>query len=109
MVTTQVRQRAAAPKHDDRWQAVLARDEAHDGEFVLNRNAVDRIGVPTLDQANSGGDLGGVGHVTVNIHTPDKSGVEELLRNNSALFKRFVTSVIRQGVRDGNGFGFSTT
>ena len=82
---------------------------AHDGEFVLNRNAVDRIGVPTLEQANGGGDLGGGGNITVNIHTPDKRGVEELLRNNASLFQRFVTSVIRQGVRDGNGFGFSTT
>ena len=34
MVTTQTRQEAAAPERDNRWQAVLARDETHDGEFV---------------------------------------------------------------------------
>ena len=34
MVTTQARREAPVPDHDARWQAVLARDRAHDGEFV---------------------------------------------------------------------------
>ena len=34
MVTTQARQGATAQDGDVRWQAVLARDEAHDGDFV---------------------------------------------------------------------------
>ena len=72
----------------------------HPGEFVLNRKAVDRIGTPKLEQANAGESPGGI---TVIIQTPDKSGVEEMLRSNQATFGRFIKSVVRRDVRDGGG------
>ena len=37
------------------------------------------------------------------IQTPDKSGVEEMLRSNEATFGRFIKSVVRRDVRDGGG------
>ena len=76
----------------------------HPGEYVLNRDAVNRIGMPTLEQVNSGGDS--LGDITVIIQTPDKSGVEEMLKANSQTFQRFVKAVLRRGVREG-GPGFA--
>ena len=72
----------------------------HPGEFVLNRNAVERIGAPKLEKANAGESPGGI---TVIIQTPDKSGVEEMLRGNQATFGRFIKSVIRRDMREGGG------
>ena len=69
------------------------------GEFVLNRDAVKRIGMPKLEQVNSGGDS--LGDITVIIQTPDKSGVEEMLKANSQTFQRFVKAVVRRGAREG--------
>ncbi len=74
----------------------------HPGEFVLNRDAVSRIGTPRLDSANKGSGGGGI---TVVIHTPDKHGVEEMIRGNAAAFERMVVRTVHENVRDGGPLG----
>ncbi len=74
----------------------------HPGEFVLNRDAVSRIGQPRLESANKGSGSGGI---TVVIQTPDKHGVEEMLRGNAAAFERVIVKTVHQNVRDGGPMG----
>ena len=67
--------------------------EAEQGEFVMNRNAVDSIGADNLARMNQGG-----GMVTVNV-------------SGNLLTKDFVedelAEAIKDAVRRGSDFGFS--
>ena len=75
----------------------------HPGEFVMRRQAVDQIGAPRLRRLNEGGAAGDT--FVVNIATPDKHGVQELLDGNEELFRRRITRIIRRDVGDGGPIG----
>jgi len=66
------------------------------GEFVLRREAVQQTGVPMLQRINEGAPAAGGDVINIEIHTPDKHGVEELIRGNWDLFKRAIVSMTRQ-------------
>ena len=74
----------------------------HPGEFVVRRSMVERLGVPKLQSLNQGT---GFGDIHINIQTPDKHGVEELIRGNKDLFERAVVSIIRSNVKRGGDLG----
>lgn len=67
----------------------------HPGEYVIRREIVQQTGVPYLQRLNQGAPAAGDSY-HIEIHTPDKSGVEEMIRGNFELFKRAITAMIRQ-------------
>lgn len=92
------------PKGTDTIPAMLT-----PGEYVLNRAAVQRMGVPALDAINEGrvagfadggvvSGSGGMGGVTVNlsVNTIDARGTREFLTSREG--RESIVSVIRRGI-----------
>ena len=68
--------------------------EAERGEFVMNRNAVDAVGIEGMEAINEGGGIG----TTVNINNPIIS---------SEFVEEELPELIAEAIRKGANFGMS--
>ena len=68
--------------------------EAERGEFIMNRNAVDAVGIEGMEAINEGGGIG----TTVNINNPIIS---------SEFVEEELPELIAEAIRKGANFGLS--